>query len=138
VRRLAPDLDVAIVEVESAHGHCHLHSWRVELARCVARDQLIGALHVGPRVAVVRMSDGVLAELICDLGCRQERLGDVAVWEDLLTVEGRDAFLTCQVFDEATILRETVDAVRAVAARRAPGRRRCSAGARPARGQRHR
>ena len=115
VRAVVTDLNVTAVSVETAHARCHLQSWRVELARGATRDDVMEILSSTPRVAVVRMSEGVLAELMSDLGCAEGQSGDVAVWEDLLTVESDEAFYTCQVFDEAIVVCETVDAIRALA-----------------------
>jgi glyceraldehyde-3-phosphate dehydrogenase (NAD(P)) len=38
----------------------------------------------------------------------------VAFWEDVLAVQGREAFYTYQVFNEAIVVPETIDAVRAL------------------------
>ena len=112
---VATDLNVTTVEIDAPHAQCQLQSWRVELTRPAARNEVVEVLRSAPRVAVVRMSDGVLAELMRDLGCVEGESGDVAIWEDLLAVEGREAFYTCQVFDEATVVRQNVDAIRALA-----------------------
>lgn len=39
---------------------------------------------------------------------------EVAVWEDLITVEGDEGYLTYQVYNEAIVVPETVDAISAL------------------------
>jgi glyceraldehyde-3-phosphate dehydrogenase (NAD(P)) len=39
---------------------------------------------------------------------------EVAIWEDILTVEGRELFYVYQVDNQAIVVPETVDAIRAL------------------------
>jgi glyceraldehyde-3-phosphate dehydrogenase (NAD(P)) len=39
---------------------------------------------------------------------------EVAVWEDVLTVDGDEAYLTYQVYNEAIVVPESIDAIRAL------------------------
>jgi len=48
---------------------------------------------------------------LCDVRCR----GIVeAIWEDILTVEGRELFYAYQVDNQAIVVPETIDAIRAL------------------------
>ncbi|NMR32579.1 type II glyceraldehyde-3-phosphate dehydrogenase, partial [Arthrobacter sp. SF27] len=72
-----------------------------------------------PRIAFIRMADGLVAlnstiELMNDLGRPRGDMWEVAVWEDLVTVQGDEAFLTYQVDNEAIVVPETIDAIRAL------------------------
>jgi glyceraldehyde-3-phosphate dehydrogenase (NAD(P)) len=115
-----PDLDVVTMAAKAAHTQCHLHYWSVELNRPATRDEILDAFRATPRVAFVRMHDGIVAlnstvELMRDLGRPRGDLWEVAFWEDVLAVQGREAFYTYQVFNEAIVVPETIDAVRALA-----------------------
>lgn len=82
---------------------------------------MLDALREAPRIAFVRVSDGVVApnsviEIVRDLGRPRADLCEVAVWEDTLAVSGREVFLTYQVHNEAPVIPENVDAIRAVTA----------------------
>jgi glyceraldehyde-3-phosphate dehydrogenase (NAD(P)) len=115
-----PDLDVITAAAKAAHTQCHLHYWIVELVRPVNRDEILDAFRAAPRIAFVRMHDGVVAlnstvELMRDLGRPRGDLWEVALWEDVLSVQGREAIYTYQVFNEAIVVPETVDAIRALA-----------------------
>lgn len=114
-----PDLDVITVAAKAAHTQCHLHYWIVELTRAASRDEVLGAFRAAPRITSVRMADGLVAlnstvELMRDLGRPRGDLWEVALWEDVLAVQGREAIYTYQVFNEAIVVPETIDAVRAL------------------------
>jgi glyceraldehyde-3-phosphate dehydrogenase (NAD(P)) len=114
-----PDLDVITVAAKAAHTQSHLHYWIVELARTATRDEVIDAFTAAPRIALVRMRDGLVAlnstvELMRDLGRPRGDLWEVALWEDVLAVHGREAIYTYQVFNEAIVVPETIDAIRAL------------------------
>jgi len=117
-----PDLDVITAAAKAAHTQCHLHYWIVELTRAASREEVLAAFRATPRIAFVRMQDGVVAlnstvELMRDLGRPRGDLWEVALWEDVLAVHGREAIYTYQVFNEAIVVPETVDAIRALAGR---------------------
>lgn len=114
------DLDVITVAAKAAHTQSHLHYWIVELTRAATRDEVLEAFTAAPRIALVRMRDGLVAlnstvELMRDLGRPRGDLWEVALWEDVLAVHGREAIYTYQVFNEAIVVPETIDAIRALA-----------------------
>jgi glyceraldehyde-3-phosphate dehydrogenase (NAD(P)) len=39
---------------------------------------------------------------------------EVALWEDVLTVDGNQLYYTYQVFNQAIVIPETIDAIRAL------------------------
>jgi len=117
-----PDLDVLTMAAKASHTQCHLHYWIVELRRAASRDEVLDAFRQAPRIAMLRMQDGVVAlnstvELMRDLGRPRGDLWEVALWEDVLAVRGREAIYTYQVFNEAIVVPETVDAIRALTGR---------------------
>ena len=52
-------------------------------------------------------------ELMADIGRPHENLYEVALWEDLVTVQGSEAFYGYLV-DNQAIVPETIDAIRAL------------------------
>jgi glyceraldehyde-3-phosphate dehydrogenase (NAD(P)) len=117
-----PDLDVVTAAAKAAHAQCHLHYWIVELTRAASRDEVLAAFSAAPRIAFVRIGDGIVAlnstvELMRDLGRPRGDLWKVALWEDVLAVHDREAIYTYQVFNEAIVVPETIDAIRALVGR---------------------
>ena len=118
-RTVIPDLDIVTIAAKGAHTQTHNHYWTLRLTRRSSRDEVIDVLRAAPRIAFIRMSDGLVAlnstiELMRDLGRPRGDMWEVAVWEDLITVEGDEAYLTYQVFNEAIVVPETIDAIRAL------------------------
>jgi glyceraldehyde-3-phosphate dehydrogenase (NAD(P)) len=67
----------------------------------------------------VRSSDGIVAlnstvELMADLGRPRGDMWEVALWHDVLAVDGDQAYYTYQVFNQAIVVPETIDAIRAL------------------------
>lgn len=121
-RTVIPDLDVVTIAVKAAHNSSHLHTWWVELTRDSSREEVLAAFRAAPRIAFIRSQDGLEAlnstvELMADLGRPRGDMWEVALWEDVLTVESDQAYYTYQVFNQAIVVPETVDAIRALAGR---------------------
>lgn len=114
------DLDVVTIAAKAAHTQTHNHYWVVELTRPARRAEVLEAFRVAPRIAFIRMSDGIVAlnstiELMKDLGRPRGDMWEVALWEDVLTVNGQELYYTYQVYNEAIVVPENIDAIRALA-----------------------
>ena len=119
-RTVLPNLDVVTMAAKAAHTQTHNHYWTLQLNRPASREEVLEALRAAPRIAFIRMADGLTAlnttvELMRDLGRPRGDMWEVALWEDVLTVEGDEAYLTYQVYNEAIVVPETIDAIRALA-----------------------
>ena len=116
---VVPDLDVVTMAAKGAHTQNHLHFWTVELTRPAEKQEVLEAFRSMPRIAMVRRSDGVVAvnstvELMEDLGRPRGDMYEVAIWEDILTVEGNELFYTYTVDNQAIVVPENIDAIRAL------------------------
>jgi glyceraldehyde-3-phosphate dehydrogenase (NAD(P)) len=121
-KTVEPDLDVVTMAVMAPMNVGHLHYWTVELTREAPRDEVLAALSRNTRIAFIRTSDGVTAlNVTADLMLELERprgaMWEVALWEDILAVQGREAFYAYQVDNQAIVVPETIDAIRALAGR---------------------
>jgi len=117
-----PQLDVVTMAVMVPETLAHLHCWAVQLSRKATRDEVIEAFRASSRIALIRMSDGLTAintvkELMADIGRPRENLYEVALWEDLVTVQGDEAFYAYMVDNQAIVIPETIDAIRALTGR---------------------
>jgi len=114
-----PDLDVVTVAIVAAHTNCHLHTWSVELTRPATRDEVLAAFRAAPRIAFLRMADGIVAlnstlEMMADLERPRGDMWEVGLWEDNLTVIGNEVFYNYQVYNQAIVVPENIDAIRAL------------------------
>ena len=114
-----PDLDVVTMAVKVPETLGHLHYWSVQLTRKASKDEVLDAFRTSSRIAFIRMADGLTAlntvkELMADLGRPHDNLYEVALWEDMLTVQGDEAFYAYMVDNQAIVIPETIDAIRAL------------------------
>ena len=114
-----PGLPVVTMAAKGPFTLSHLHFAMIETTRTLGRDEALDILRGAARVALVRVADGIAApnsviELMRDLGRPRGDLWEVAVWADSLSVDGPEVFLTYQVHNEAIVIPETVDAIRAL------------------------
>jgi glyceraldehyde-3-phosphate dehydrogenase (NAD(P)) len=116
---VVPHLDVVTIAAKASHTQSHQHFWIIDLARDATRDEVLEAFRKAPRIAIIRADDGLVAlnstnELMKDLGRPRGDMWEVALWEDILTVEGDQAYYTYQVDNQAIVIPETIDAIRAL------------------------
>lgn len=114
-----PDLDITTMAGAGPFNLSHIHFAMVETNAPVTLEQLRDALWDEPRIAFVRSADGQVAlnsviELMRDLGRPRGDMWEVAVWEDALAADDREVYLTFQVHNEAIVVPETIDCIRAL------------------------
>ena len=114
-----PELDVITMAVKVPETLAHLHYWVVQLTRAVHREQVIEALRASSRIALIRLSDGLAAlnsvkEFMADIARPHGDLYEVGLWSDLLTVRGEELFYAYMVDNQAIVIPETIDAIRAL------------------------
>ncbi len=121
-----PDLDITTLAAAGPFNLSHMHFAMVETTRPVSLDELRDALWDEPRLAFVRATDGLVAmnsvvELMRDLDRPRGDMWEVAVWEDALAADDCEVYLTFQVHNEAIVVPETMDCIRALTGIEADG-----------------
>ncbi len=114
-----PGLDVITMAVKVPETLAHLHYWSVQMTRPAGKDEVLDAFRASSRIALIRMSDGLAAlnvvkEMMADIGRPHDNLYEVALWADMLRVEGDELFYAYMVDNQAIVIPETIDAVRAL------------------------
>lgn len=121
-RSVDPELDVVTMAVKVPETLAHVHYWAVQLNRAASKEDVLDAFRASPRIALVRIGDGLSAintvkELMADLGRPHANLYEVALWADMLKVQGDELFYAYMVDNQAIVIPETVDAIRALSGR---------------------
>ncbi|MEP9370096.1 type II glyceraldehyde-3-phosphate dehydrogenase [Xanthobacter sp. VNH20] len=114
-----PDLDVVTMAVKVPETLAHLHYWAVQLTRPADKEEVLQAFRWSSRIALIRTTDGLAAintvkELMADLDRPRDNLYEVALWEDMLRTEGDELFYAYMVDNQAIVIPETIDAIRAL------------------------
>jgi glyceraldehyde-3-phosphate dehydrogenase (NAD(P)+) (phosphorylating) len=97
----------------------HLHYWSVQMTRAATKDEALDAFRTSSRIALIRIEDGLVAlnmvkELMADRGRPHDNLYEVALWADMLRVQGDELFYAYMVDNQAIVIPETIDAIRAL------------------------
>jgi glyceraldehyde-3-phosphate dehydrogenase (NAD(P)) len=114
-----PELDVVTMAVKVPETLAHLHYWSVQMTRQASRDEVLDAFRTSSRIALINIGDGLVAlntvkELMADRGRPHDNLYEVALWGDMLRVQGDELFYAYMVDNQAIVIPETIDAVRAL------------------------
>ena len=114
-----PELDVVTMAVKVPETLAHLHYWSVEMTRAASKEEVLAAFRTSTRIALIRYGDGLPAlnavkELMSDAGRPRADLYEVALWEDMLKVQGSELFYAYMVDNQAIVVPETIDAIRAL------------------------
>lgn len=114
-----PALDVVTMAVKVPETLAHLHYWSVQMTRSASKEEVLDAFRASSRIALVQIDDGLSAinavkEMMADLGRPHDNLYEVALWSDMLKVEGDELFYAYMVDNQAIVIPETIDAIRAL------------------------
>lgn len=114
-----PELDVVTMAVKVPETLAHLHYWVVEMPRAASQEEVLDAFRRSSRIKLIRYADGLSAlnavkELMSDTGRPRADLHEVALWADMLKVQGSELFYAYMVDNQAIVVPETVDAIRAL------------------------
>lgn len=114
-----PELDVVTMAVKVPETLAHLHYWAVQMTRKATKDEVLEAFRRSSRIALIRIDQGLVAlnavkELMIDRGRPHENLYEVALWADMLRVQDDELFYAYMVDNQAIVIPETIDAIRAL------------------------
>ncbi len=118
VRTVLPDVSITTMAMMVPTTFMHMHAVQVRLKREPTELELIAMIERAPRLRLVRAYTGMsstaeLAEYMRDIGRPRGDMWENGIYEDSLSVKGRNLCLFQAVHQEANVVIETVDAVRA-------------------------
>ena len=114
-----PSLDVITAAVKVPETLSHLHYWNVQLTREATKEEVLEAFNNSTRIAMIEYSKGLVAnntikELMLAIKRPYGDMYEVALWKDMLKVIGDELFYAYVVDNQAIVIPETVDALRAL------------------------
>ncbi len=106
----------------------HLHYWSVQMTRPADKEEVLDAFRSSSRILLMKDANGLDAlnavkELTADRGRTRGDLYEVALWADMLTAQGDELFYAYMVDNQAIVVPETIDAIRALGGSETSGRR---------------
>ncbi len=114
-----PSLDVITAAVKVPETLSHLHYWNVQLTRQATKEEVLEAFNNSTRIAMIEYSEGlqannVIKELMLALNRPYGDMYEVALWKDMLKVQDDELFYAYVVDNQAIVIPETIDAIRAL------------------------
>ena len=114
-----PDLDVITSAVKVPETLSHMHYWNVKLKKQTTKEEVLNAFKTSSRIKLIRYDQGLVSnntikEMFLDMGRPWGDMYEVALWEDMLKVVGDELFYAYVVDNQAIVIPETIDAIRAL------------------------
>ena len=114
-----PDLDVITAAVKVPETLSHLHYWNIKLKKQATKEEVLEAFKTSTRIKMIRYDQGLVSnntikEMFLDIGRPWGDMYEVALWEDMLKVVGNELFYAYVVDNQAIVIPETIDAIRAL------------------------
>ena len=114
-----PDLDVITSAIKVPETLSHMHYWNVKLKKQTTKEEVIKAFKTSTRIKLIQYDEGLVSnntikEMFLDMGRPSGDMYEVALWEDMLKVVGDELFYAYVVDNQAIVIPETIDAIRAL------------------------
>jgi glyceraldehyde-3-phosphate dehydrogenase (NAD(P)) len=114
-----PDLNVITSAVKVPETLSHMHYWNVKLTKKTSREEVLEAFKTSSRIHLIRYDQGLVSnntikEMYLDMGRPWGDMYEVALWEDMVKVVGDELFYAYVVDNQAIVIPETIDAIRAL------------------------
>ncbi len=119
VQTVDSDIDVITTAVKVPQTLSHLHYWNIQLTRRADKQEILDAFKGSTRIQMIGYEDGLSAnnaikEWMMARGRPYGDMYEVALWEDMLKTEGDELFYAYVVDNQAIVIPETIDAIRAL------------------------
>lgn len=118
VKTVLPDVDIVTTAFKLPTTLMHVHSLSIEMKEKVDREDVISALEGESRIMLVSEADGFtstakIIEFAREFRTRYDLFENI-VWLESIALDGNDLFVTQAVHQEAIVVPENVDAIRAI------------------------
>jgi glyceraldehyde-3-phosphate dehydrogenase (NAD(P)) len=120
VQKVLKSLNIVTMAFKVPTTHMHLHSLILSLGKPASREDVVRAIEGARRVITVDGKSGVkstasVIDLAREMGRPRNDLWEAVVWKDSVTVVDGEAYLFTAADQEAIVIPENVDAIRALA-----------------------
>lgn len=119
VQAVMPELDIKTLAVKVPVTYGHVHMVNAELEDDVTEDEVKQAFRDQARVKLEKAGEGYdstakLHEKMRDLHTPRSDMADATIWEETITVEDSTVYWIHMVHQEAIVVPDNVDAIRAM------------------------
>ncbi len=118
VKTVLPDVDIVTTAFKLPTTLMHVHSLCIELKEDVTASDVVNVLEEEPRILLISVEDGFTSTAKIIEFAREFRkrydLFENIVWRESIGVDGKELFVTQAIHQEAIVIPENVDAIRAM------------------------
>jgi glyceraldehyde-3-phosphate dehydrogenase (NAD(P)) len=119
VHSIDPEIDLITTAIKVPETLSHLHNWNVKLKKKSSIEEILNAFKNNSRIKLIRYDEGLVSnntikEMFLDMGRPWGDMYEVALWEDMIKVVGDELFYAYVVDNQAIVIPETIDAIRAL------------------------
>jgi len=120
VQTVLPNIPMVTMAFKVPTTHMHLHSLILSLKKPATREDVVKALQAAPRVSLVDGKSGFkstanIMDWARERGRDRNDVYEATVWKDSVTVVDGEAYMFVAVHQEAIVVPENIDAIRALA-----------------------
>ena len=119
VQTVLPKLSIVTMAFKVPTTHMHLHSLILTLKKPASKEEVVKALQDAPRVTLVDGKSGYkstanIMDWARERGRDRNDVYEAVVWRDSVTVVDGEAYMFLGVHQEAIVVPENIDAIRAL------------------------
>ncbi len=119
VQAVLKGLKIVTMAFKVPTTHMHLHSLILSLKKDATRDDVLKALGSAPRIQLVDGKSGFkstanIIDMAREMGRPRNDIYEATVWSDSVTVVDGEAYMFLAVHQEAIVVPENIDAIRAL------------------------
>ncbi|WP_342679329.1 type II glyceraldehyde-3-phosphate dehydrogenase [Methanofollis sp. UBA420] len=119
VQTVLPQIDITTMAMIVPTTFMHMHAVQMDLGSDATREEVIEIIEKHPRLGLVRKGTGItstaeLKEFAQDMGRRRADLYENCIFAESIGFVGRELFLFQAIHQEADVVVENVDAIRAM------------------------
>jgi len=119
VQTVLPQIDITTMAMIVPTTFMHMHALQMDLKSDATKEEILEIIEKHPRMGLVRGGTGItstaeLREYAQDLGRPRADLYESAIFADSIGLVGRELFLFQAIHQEADVVVENVDAIRAM------------------------
>ncbi len=120
VQTVLPHIQIVTMAMIVPTTMMHMHAVQMDLRRDANKAGIIDIIEKHPRMGLVRKATGItstaeLKEFVMDMGRCRSDLWENGIFEDSISAEGKELYFFQAIHQEADVVVENVDAIRAMA-----------------------
>ena len=119
VQAVLKNLNIVTMAFKVPTTHMHLHSLILSLKKPATREDLVAVLGAAPRIQLVDGKSGfkstaAIMDMAREMGRPRNDVYEATVWKDSVSVVDGEAYMFMAVHQEAIVVPENIDAIRAL------------------------